>query len=119
MASWVARGTCYEALCALVLQPFGLLLRMRGGPGDRGVDLQGVWSLPASPRAPATNLSVLSQCKSNEESHVGSAAVRDLASSVLLARERELQISQQRGSMPQSVCGLFFSQTGFSKEAIR
>lgn len=119
MGSWIARGTCYEALSALVLQPFGLLLRMRGGPGDRGVDLQGIWSLPTSAHAAATNVAVVAQCKNNEESQVGSAAVRDLASSVLLARERELQTSKQRCLPPQPVCGLFFSQTGYSKEAIR
>jgi len=115
----VARGSLYEALAAAAFQPFGVAFRVRGGAGDKGVDLQGSW-----PQAALSHLQLIAQCKSNE-SAVGSAALRELVAAVN-HRQQAATVDQAMSttgvpgrSAPatQAVCGVFFAQAGFTREA--
>jgi hypothetical protein len=116
----VARGSLYEALAAVALQPFGIAFRVRGGAGDKGVDLQGSW-----PQTALSHLQLIAQCKSNE-SAVGSAALRELVAAVA---HRQQAVGDEHTmfttgvpvcSAPTAraaVCGVFFAQAGFTREA--
>ncbi|KAL8711991.1 MAG: hypothetical protein Q9220_003687 [cf. Caloplaca sp. 1 TL-2023] len=57
--STVYIGTHYEYLCQSTLSRLSFTLTRTGGRSDRGIDLQGHWTLPSLP----TPLPILVQCK--------------------------------------------------------
>ncbi|OAP58210.1 hypothetical protein AYL99_07300 [Fonsecaea erecta] len=50
-SSTVYAGTTYEYLAQDTLRPYGFRLHRVGGRGDRGVDLAGIWEVPALSRS--------------------------------------------------------------------
>lgn len=101
---------------------FGLALLHRGGAGDGGVDLRGLWDVPALARSSPTEeagrrkLQVVVQCKAFER-RLSPAVVRELEGTILALRHSPGEEAIK--SKSDGIIGIIVSQSGFSGATIK